>query len=323
MHARFALAAFSISAALALLPACTTRESSPTSELSADRCSNGIDDDRDGLGDCDDPDCGAHCSGVDGGGLDVDGGGPHDSGPRPDVITPTCVAPLDIVFVLDVSTSMNDEAAALRDGIESVWNAARALTTDTQFGLVVFVDDALADGGCSPFADLATLRSRFDYWRSFCSSNQSPVSGISNSDCPENSLDALYLASQQCPWRPGATHVLIHVTDDTFVERPEMLSGFLGSGGVEVQHTYAEVAAELVRLELRVGAFAAPGAGEACGAGASANVGQGFHEPYRGMPALPMQTGGRAWSIRDVRAGTLDMATAINELIEEEYCSPF
>lgn len=313
--------------ACAVAAGCTTREAART-ESSAGECSNGADDDFDGLLDCADPACAVHafCSlpPADGGAFDAgpmtipDGGPPGDR-----VIGPSCSAPLDVVFVIDVSTSMADEAESLRTGIESVWNAAHALTSNTQFGLVVFVDDALAVGGCAPFADLGTLQSELRRWRDFCASNQSPVSMTSNSDCPENSLDALWLATTACPWRAGATRVLVHVTDDTFVERPARLSGFLGTGGVEVQHTYAEVRDALIAGEIRVGAFAAPGAGEECGAGSSPDVGRGFHAPFMGVPSLPESTGGRAWSIREVRAGTLDMSAAIRDLLADEYCTLF
>lgn len=312
---------------LAAWAGCTSRDMPARSERTADECSNGDDDDRDGVADCADPACSVHtyCGGTgDAGPGDGDAGTPTDSGPRPDVTTPLCTDPIDVVFVLDVSTSMDDDAARMRDGIESIWNAAMALTPDTRFGLVVFVDDALAEGGCSSFADLATLRARFDHWRAFCASNASPVSGEQNSDCPENSLDALHLAATTCTWRPGATHIIVHVTDDTFVERPGVLSEpVFGPGGIPVQHTYAEVAAELVTRELRMGVFAAPGAGDFCGAGSSPNTGQGFHEPYMGMTSLPMQTGGRAWDIRAVRSGSLDMAVAVTELIEAEHCTLF
>jgi hypothetical protein len=145
----------------------------------------------------------------------------------------------------------------------------------------------------------------------------------SNSDCAENSLDAIYLAASSCPWRTGATRILIHVTDDTFAERPAILSdeSAFGGTGIPVQHTYDEVVTELRSAEVRVGSFAAPGAGEECGAGMSANVGEGFHEPYRGRDSLPVATGGRVWSIRDVRAGGLNMATAISEMVASEYCT--
>lgn len=297
-------------------------------EADADACSDGVDNDADGLVDCDDPRCQLYdfCR-VD---APEDGGPPPtpDAGPRPDggPVGPGCSEPLDVVFVIDVSTSMNDEVDSIRRGIDSIWAAAQALTTNTQLGLVVFVDDAVAVNDCAPFATVDALQSELMRWQEFTSTNEQPGGGASsNTDCPENSLDALHLAATSCPWRPGATRVLIHVTDDTFEERPAVLSEdpIFGGGGIMVQRTYAETVSALVSQEIRVGAFAAPGAGEPCGAGSSPNVGRGFHEPYMGMDAIPVATGARAWSIRDVRAGTLDMATAINELLEDEYCTLF
>jgi hypothetical protein len=309
------------------LAACTRRDGrGDVAEITADQCSNGIDDDRDGVVDCAEESCVGHCGATDlDGGPGADGGPLRfDGGPPSDRHVVSCGDPLDVVFVLDVSTSMADEAMAMRDGVTSIWNAATALTENVQFGLVVFVDDALAVGDCAPFADVATLQSELEEWRLYCATNRSPVSEVINMDCTENSLDAIHLAASSCPWREGSTRVLVHVTDDTFAERPSVLSeSVFGDEGVPVQHTYAEVGSLLVEREIRVGAFAAPGAGEECGAGVSDNVGQGFHEPYRSMPALPTQTGGRAWSIREVRAGTLDMSTAINELIAAEYCTLF
>ena len=233
-----------------------------------------------------------------------------------------CDDPLDVVFVIDTSTSMEDELDQIANGITSVWNAARALTSDTQFGLVVFVDDVVTVNGCANFTTVESLQAEFMNWRDFTSTNRQPAGGgtDSNSDCPENSLDALWAAATTCSWRPSATKLIIHATDDTFAERGVSLSG------IPIERMYSEVAGVLVSNELRVGSFSAPGAGEFCGAGMSPNVGQGFHEPYLGMETLPNQTGGRAWSIRDVRAGTLDMAAAITELISDEYdeyCTPF
>ncbi len=229
-----------------------------------------------------------------------------------------CVAPIDLVFVLDVSTSMRDEFSRLHDGIASIYAAADALTPDHRFGLVVFVDDVLVVDGCASFADAASLQAEFDHWRDFCSSNGNPGgASADNGDCPENSLDALYAAATQCTWRPGATHIVIHATDDTFREAP---ASFLDS--VQAAHTYAEVSSALVQNEVRVGAFAqlVP---MNCGAGMSADTAHGFFYPSGDQAALPSVTGGDVWDIAQVRAGTLDMATAINGLVATEHCAPF
>lgn len=254
------------------------------------------------------------------GGVDAGGGGGGDAGPSGDG-GPLCNEPLDVVFVIDVSTSMADEVEQIRVGMDSIWTAAQELTDNAQFGLVVFVDDVVAVNGCGPFASREAMQSEFARWREFTSTNGQPGGGgFSNSDCAENSLDALHAAASMCPWRDGATHIVIHVTDDTFAERPATLSGTGFGGGIEVQHTYAETVAALVEQEVRVGVFAAPTA-EYCGAGTSGDTAQGFFEPYMGMESIPDATGGRAWSIREVRSGTLDMAAAINEFTEAEYCT--
>ena len=296
-------------------------------ETSIDACSDGRDNDGDGLSDCDEPACRAYafCSGgIDGGPGGVDGGTVvrPDTGPPRDGGSVFCTEPLDVVFVIDVSSSMADEIEQIRNGVDSIWGAAQALTADTQFMLVVFVDDVLAINSCGPFASREAMQTELSRWHSFTGANNQPGgSPYTNSDCPENSIDALYLAASACPWRPGATHIVVHVTDDTFAERPATLSGFGFPGsGIAVAHTYAEAVAALQEHEVRVGTFAAPMA-EFCGADTSGNTAQGFFDPYMGMPSIPEATGGQAWSIRDVRMGTLDMAEAISAFTEAEYCT--
>lgn len=304
---------------LLLLTACSA---APSAEMGA-ACSDGVDNDADGLVDCADPGCFYEpaCRQSSDGGMV--GPGPTDAEVmRPDrwIPPPTpCIAPMDVVFVVDVSTSMVDEVAGIRQGIDSIWAAAVSRGIDTRFSLVVFVDDVAAVNDCEPFESVEALQAELMRWQNFTASNGQPGgSAARNTDCPENSLDAMYTAATLCAWRSDATRLLIHITDDTFAERPARLSG-----QIPVERTYAEVLEALVSREIRVGAFAAPGEGEWCGAGTSSDVGRGFHAPYMGMPSLPDATGGRAWSIRDVRADMLDMAEAIIEFAEDEHCAPF
>ncbi len=258
------------------------------------------------------------------GGLESDGGA-RDSTTRPDVRNPTvvdgaisCSEPIDVVFVIDVSTSMAGELAAIREGIGRVHAAATSLTPDTQFGLVVFVDDAFTVNDCRPFESLEAMRAEFDSWRAFCASDRNPgSSGNLNYDCPENSLDAMYLAATRCPWRAGSTHVLIHVTDDTFRESPAVFE----RSRLPATTTYSQVASILVANKIRVGAFNFSGAGNCPTTRTSA--GQGFFESYNSMPALPVQTHGRAWDLREVRAGRLNMAAAISDLVAAVHCTIF
>src|SRR5690606_8826496 len=168
------------------------------------------DNDRDGLADCADPQCGTYlwCSGAqqDAGSHDAGPGphdarsGQHDAAPRPDATFPSCNDPIDVVFTIDVSTSMDDEIAAIRRGIDSIWRATEALSTNARFSLVVFVDDVKAVNDCAPFPTAVAMQEELDRWEEFTRSNEQPGgSGSNNSDCPENSLDAIYTAATGCP----------------------------------------------------------------------------------------------------------------------------
>jgi hypothetical protein len=276
-------------------------------------CGNGADDDGNGAVDCADAECAASAVCV-----AMTDAGPSDAGPVDAPYVPIDVnlpdsglveecGPVDVVFVLDVSTSMEGTFGALRDGIRAVWDTATRLSPDPRFSMVVFVDDALAVDDCAPFGSVDGLSAAFDHWRSFCSSNASPVSLAPNFDFPENSLDALYLAATACTFREGATRVLVHVTDDTFRERPATFSG-----SVPAQRTYPEVSRALTAFQLRVASFHD-----------TTEHPEGFSAPYRGEPSLVDATGGRAFSFDDVVNGRLDMGDAIQEFLVAEYCTPY
>lgn len=319
----FLLIAFSLGTALGAA-SCGGSRATPT-ESDMATCSNARDDDGDGLVDCHDPACGifsfcnAHDGGVDAAAAsdaNVDAG---DGG--------TCGRPLDIVLTVDVSTSMTGELAAIGDGISHLWDVAHEVSADPRISLVVFVDDVLAvdgtppfaaDGGCMPFTNVEDLRTQLGAWQTFCASNQSPVSHLPNQDCAENSLDAI-VAATMCPLRDGSRRVLVHVTDDTFVERPAVLSGEWG-GGVVVQFNYLEATTALVDRGFRVGVFGETGVGDDCGAGRSPDVGRGFSGPFGSMSSLPEVTNGRFWDLREVRAGRLDMASEIESWLRQIAC---
>jgi hypothetical protein len=282
-------------------------------ETSVDRCSNGRDDDGDGLVDCADPACRvyAFCGAADAGRRDA---GPVDAAPWPDGAL--CARPIDAVLTLDVSSSMADELAVVRDWAPALVESLRALDPEAQVSLVVFVDDALAVSDCAPFDSGASLAAEIDAWRMRARENRSPVSGTFNQDCPENSLDALHLAATRCFERSDAVRLVVHLTDDTFAEHPAVLSGPYG-GGVLVQTTYEQTAAALVGVGARVVAVTLSGPGEDCGAGRrSPDVGQGFHTPFGGQRALPEQTGGLALDLAALRAGTLALEAEVAALVE-------
>ncbi len=296
--------------ALALVVGC---EKKPGVELGEAACSNGIDDDGDGLVDCADPTCRLFSFCL----SEADAGHAADAGDA----SLACGDTADLVIVLDVSSSMTATIGQLAELAPSIFDAVRAERSDAHVSLVVFVDDALAVDGCAPLADAAALRSRLDAYRAFSASNRSPVSELPNLDCAENSLDALNVAISSCPWRAGLRAIL-HVTDDTFVERPAVLSGPYGPG-VVVASTYAEVSAALARLEIHLLALTASGPGVSCGGPqVSPDVGRGFTSPFGDAPSLPERTGGRAWPLAGLRDGSFALAPALTEVFSRASCAP-
>jgi hypothetical protein len=231
-----------------------------------------------------------------------------------------CVQDIDIVFVIDVSTSMSFVLDQLSAGIEDVWAYTLTFSTEPDyqpaFGLVVFVDDVLVTNSARPYDTAELLRTEFDTWRAFTSTENEPGGGPgTNDDCPENAIDALYAAAAQMPWRDGALHIIIFATDDTFVENP----GTLGTGDILVQHTYNEVYSEVLGREIRVSAFAA----HVGVCWDHNNAAPGYFEPYLGTPPLPEATGASAFDIQDVSSGTISMTEAVKGVILDEYCTPF
>src|SRR5690606_33797556 len=146
------------------------------------------------------------CEGGDASTPMPDGGAMH---PDRNLPPPTpCTEPMDVVFVIDVSTSMRDEVEGIRVGIDSIWAAAEGLALDVRLGLGVFVVGVGAVNGCAPFTSIGALQDELMRWQSFTSSNGQPGgSSGGNSDCAENSLDALYPAATTCTWRPEATRL--------------------------------------------------------------------------------------------------------------------
>ncbi len=251
--------------------------------------------------------------------TDTDGDTDSDSDSDSDTDTEDCYEHIDIVFVLDVSTSMGNMLQELEWDIPEVWDAANDLTElddDTHFGLVVFVDDyAVANDGSTPYASASELEADFNYWWSHTSTNQQTQSSASNIDWPENSLDALVAGATFFQWRDEETtlRVIIHATDDTFLEHPASFSS-----GIQVQSDYQQTIYALQEQTIRVASFAA----HLGGSTGTINVEPGFFTDYAGQSSIPAATSGSVFEIGQV-GGTLSLAAAINEFVAEEFCSDY
>lgn len=233
------------------------------------------------------------------------------------VIAKPCFAQMDIVFVMDVSTTMGYMLTALENEIGLVWDfTADKFAGMPKFGLTVFVDDVTVTNDGNPFASKEAITAEFNKWGKFTSTNKQTQSAESNTDWPENALDALALTAENYKWRTASDtlKIVILATDDTFYENPKSFES-----GVHVQHTYGQTAALLVEGKIRVGAFAAKKGGST----GNTDVQPGFFTPYNGMDSIPYATGGEVYFIDDVQTGTIHIYETVKAFIESAACKSY
>ena len=252
-----------------------------------------------------------------------------DSGDKLDVAPPSdgpditdggngsCDQDVDIVFVIDVSTTMGPFLDQLATEIIFVDEALDAmdLPSDPHYGLVVFVDDVALLNTGAPYESVALLQQDFQMWSSFTASNQQVGGGNLNSTWPENSLDGLFLAASGFQWRPAETtlRLILHTTDDTFWDGPTT------ANGVEVQHGYAETVTALQEREIRDFSFA----GQIGGQCTCEDVTPGWSSPYQGMDPIPQATAGGVFDIDLVVAGQVSLADALEDAVTTTMCEPY
>ncbi|HWB74696.1 MAG TPA: vWA domain-containing protein [Nannocystaceae bacterium] len=247
-----------------------------------------------------------------GGSVRLDLGGETGT-PPPD----SCRQDVDIVFAMDVTGSMGELIAALVADLDTVDAAVQALDLPSppRYGIVVFADDwALLNEG-APYPDLAAVQAELASWIAFTEQDgQIGGGGELNESFPENSLDALFAATEFA-WRPAdtTTRIVIHVTDDTFWNGPGVFNGEM------VAHDYAGTIAALQAAQVRVFAFAAE-RGDEC---ECVDVSAGWFAPYDGQPSIPDGTDGGIFDILAVTAGTLSLGAAIPEAVAGSVCEPY
>jgi len=261
-----------------------------------------------------------------------------------------CEDVVDVVLVLDTSSSMGFILSKLEGEIASVVEASNALAADSHFGLIAFQDNyAIDDSGALGVvhSDASSLQAAFARYRAqFTENNRNPGDGeggptTQNPLCEENSLDALYAAAQDYPWRENATRVVIVVTDDTFLERPDNYGDrdgdgdttsidFPREGNYPAMRTVSETTTALIDARIRVFSFtrlAEPGFFDPgrCGTPRRrpwSDIRAGWSAPYDGAAPIPEQTGGANFDVDEVRDGFLSLAATINQVVVDSYCAP-
>ena len=259
-----------------------------------------------------------------------------------------CHDVIDVVFVLDTSSSMDFVLTKLDAQIADVVTASNNLAPDAHFGLIAFQDNFALDATGSSgvvHTGATTLQTAFRYYRdNFTANNRNPGDGITgqttqNPLCEENSLDSLYAAATMFPWRDNATRVVIMATDDTFLERPDNYGDRDGDGltnktdypregNYPALRTMSETVSALQTNKTRVFSFSRatmPSFLEACGTPRRypwSDISHGWSAPYKGMPPIPMQTDGGNFDLDKVKNGSLSLSATINNVVLDSHCNP-
>lgn len=305
---------------LAFALAATTAGASACTDKGGDGNDGAIDDDAGCDILCEDDVDGDGIDESDGGDLRLDlgsdDGATTDEGGADDG-DPVCMQDIDIVFVMDVSTTMAGFFDELEAEIDAVHQYVDALPTPNppHYGLVVFVDDFLVTNGGAPYTDVNALRNEFAMWNNFTATNSQVSGGGSNSTFPENSLDAIYAGAAAFNWRAEAStlRLIVHTTDDTFWDGPTT------GNGISIQRSYDDTVMALQSRQIRQFTFA----DLLGGATGTSDVSMGWSAPYMGKDPIPDQTFGGWWNINDVLSQQISLADAINQAVEDTMCEEY
>ncbi len=283
-------------------------------------------------------------------------GGGDDVGPGNDAAVTgdagECRDVVDVVFVLDTSSSMGFVLQQLEQQIAQVVTASNGLAPDAHFGLIVFQDNYFLDNtgpleGGKVHTAASTLQARFNHYRTtYTNADRNPGDGptgptTQNPICEENSLDALYAAAKEFPWRANATRVVIVATDDTFLESPDNYgdrdhdgltnrTDYPREGDYPAMRNLGETLTALRDGKIRVFSFSRhtqPNILERCGTGrrlAWADITDGWTTPYgtANTPPIPVQTDGGDFDLDQVKSGSISLSETINSVVLDSFCNP-
>lgn len=278
--------------------------------------------------------------------FDPDAGGGGDADDR------ICTQDIDVVIVLDVSSSMGFVLDKLGADIAGIVDAANKLKDGAHFGFVGYADNAAfglggSDANGRVHTKATTLKKAFtDMKATYTSKNRNPGDGptgpeTQNPICEENALDALHLAAAEFPWRPTAARIVIIATDETFLQGADNYgdrdddgdttsTDFPREGDYPAVHTFGETIKALKDAKARVfsvtrtkaPSFLDPGK---CGTGRRFSEADaitfGWTKPYEGEDPIPKQTDGKNFDLEGVRTDKISLEDAINEVVLETHCA--
>lgn len=213
------------------------------------------------------------------------------------------VQPLDLVFVLDVSTTM-DEMASLRKAIEQVFDFVEKNRLDARFGLVTFENEVVVHRR-GAFLERAAFFQELD--SQLVAGTWVPDPSLPrqllNYDFEENILNALHRSATDFDFRPEARRYFLLMTDATFLEPPRVFSD-----GTPAVYSYDEVRATLDENQVRLFSVHA------------SDEGRGLSSHYLGQPSLVSATRGTWFELADVSSGALTLDSLLSDLVVGPIC---
>lgn len=222
---------------------------------------------------------------------------------RDDAAPATDAGSLDLVLVLDVSTTMTG-AAGVRGALAAAFERAAAEGVDARLGLVTFVNDVRVHGA-GAFLErdsvLAELDGELD--RDTGAPDPDGPRQLLNFDFEENVLDALHAAATRFAWRPDARRVALLVTDASFREPPAVFSD-----GTPARWSFAEVGRALGQAGVRLVAVN------------PTSTGHGLSSSRGDDPSLVARTGGSWFDLADVRRGAPGLDEVLADLVAGRGC---
>ncbi len=217
---------------------------------------------------------------------------------------PADPGPLDLVLVVDVSTTM-DGLTRLRAALPAWLESADAAGVDLRVGLVTFVNDIAVhgDGAFLPRASLlGELGSQLDPETG--GPNLALPRHQMNFDFPENSLGALSRAARAFAFRPEARRALLLVTDAGFLEPPAVYSD-----GTPATVSYAALRRTLDERGLALHALL------------DGRAGRGFSAHYDGTPPLVRHTSGHWLELREAARDESALPSFLTHLALGRSCN--
>ncbi|TAE30369.1 MAG: VWA domain-containing protein [Candidatus Kapaibacterium sp.] len=140
--------------------------------------------------------------------------------------------PMDFVFVLDITATMQDHINAVRDNVDAFAKNLLAKGIDFRLGLVMYSDSV--EVVKQPTGDVQ----EFLWWLR-------DVQARGGKDEKENSLDALAAASNRIKYRPSASKMALLITDAPYHQKGE-------DGDGTTSYTTQSIIDTLVKREMKV-----------------------------------------------------------------------